>query len=596
MPTYHPDPPRLPTDLFGERDVLARLRVLPAEVHVFSRLKLLDEATNLDRELDFLLLHPALGLLLIEVKGGRIAFDGKTWSRVTREGPQPMRESPVEQLDAQQYTLLKTLARRAPGFMPQVTRFLALPHMDLEGRDFGPELPNLRILDAPKLARLPVALREGVHGGLTPETFAATDRARYCRIPDGRLPELAAALEPGLLPPPSLVDLWAEEGRLQDEAAETLLTHLAENLARGRFHLEGAPGSGKSLLGRRVAGVWASEGRKVLHIAFNRALVYATQTALDEAGLASQVDAATFHDFAVTQLHAASVPVEAGEDLQGFFDRQLPELLASSLDRIPERWDALVVDEGQDLDPAWVGSLTALLRHPNSDPVLLLEDPSQGLYRQVCHSLGVPWRLDLNLRQHPAIRRAVWESLPACGWGPPPEAPADGAVHFVKSRPEMWKDDLRKALDELAAVGLRPSQVLILAPHHPERSLGLKHGQQLGPWRLNTQRDWWEGEVADFVRIGTVHAFKGLEADVVVYLAPSGTKDHHAKLRYAALSRARHKVVVLEKAIPEPVRPEPAAVKPTPEPPAPRFDPKEALEGQRTALMEALRAARRKPR
>lgn len=595
MPTYHPDPPRLPADLHGEQDVLARLRVLPPGVHVFCRLKLLDETANRDRELDFLLLHPELGLVLIEVKGGRIAFDGQTWSRVAAGGLEPMRESPGAQLDAQQYLLLNTLKRRSPGFMPQLTRFLALPHMDLEGRDLGPDLPNLRILDKPKLARLPPALRAGVLGGLDAEAFAASERARYCRIPEARLPELVAALEPDLLPPPSLRETWAEEERLQDEAADTMLGHLAGNFAAGRFHLKGAPGSGKSLLGRRTAALWAAEGRKVLHIAYNRALVYATQTAMDQAGLTGRVDVATFHDFAVTQLHAAGLAPEAGDDLQGFFDRRLPEMLAANLDRVPDLWDALVVDEAQDLEPAWVQTLTRLLREPDQDPVLLLEDPSQGLYRQVAHNIGVPWRLDLNLRQHPAIRRAVWEALPQCGWGPPPEAPADGALHAVRSRPETWKEDLRRVLQELAEAGVGPAQALILAPHHPERSLGLRHGQLLGPWRLNTQRDWWEGEVADFVRIGTVHAFKGLEADVVVYLAPSTVKPHHPRLRYAALSRARRKAVVLEKAIPEPERAEPSAapIKVAEATPAPRFHAATAMEGQRTALLDALRAAKR---
>ena len=56
MPILHPDPPRIPPDLHSEREVLAALRMLPPEAHVFVRLRILDAEANKDRELDFLVL------------------------------------------------------------------------------------------------------------------------------------------------------------------------------------------------------------------------------------------------------------------------------------------------------------------------------------------------------------------------------------------------------------------------------------------------------------------------------------------------------------------------------------------------------------
>ncbi|MHB1046351.1 MAG: nuclease-related domain-containing protein [Thermoanaerobaculia bacterium] len=39
-------------------------------------------------EADFLVLHPYLGMLVLEVKGGRIVFDGRTgaWTSTARDG------------------------------------------------------------------------------------------------------------------------------------------------------------------------------------------------------------------------------------------------------------------------------------------------------------------------------------------------------------------------------------------------------------------------------------------------------------------------------------------------------------------------------
>jgi hypothetical protein len=69
MPTLHPDIPRIPGNLHSEQEVLAALRTLPPEAHVFARLAILDPGTNRDRELDFLVIHPDLGLVIVEVKG-----------------------------------------------------------------------------------------------------------------------------------------------------------------------------------------------------------------------------------------------------------------------------------------------------------------------------------------------------------------------------------------------------------------------------------------------------------------------------------------------------------------------------------------------
>ena len=106
--------------------------------------------------------------------------------------------------------------------------------------------------------------------------------------------------------------------------------------------------------------------------------------------------------------------------------------------------------------------------------------------------------------------------------------------------------------------GLEASQILILAPHRAQ-TLGIEDGETLGPWALNATPDWWEGDKTGQVRFGTVQGFKGLEADVVVYLAPAYRHQDGPRLRYTALSRARHRVVILEQALAEPVRPKEAA-------------------------------------
>lgn len=598
MPILHPAQPRLPAHLHSEQEVLAALRTLPPEAHVFARLSILDPETNRDREIDFLILHPELGIILVEVKGRGVEPHGDHWVRRRGDGVEEvLDEAPGAQLQAQQWALLRYLQQATPGFIPHVTRVLAMPALALRpDQALGPDLPACRLLTREKLTRTFVALREAVSGGEPWPAWRARPESRQHELRSDRMTDLIRVLTPGLLPSVPLAEHLAAEGRLQDAQSRFLLDHLAQNFSGGRFHVKGAPGSGKSLLARQTARLWAAEGRRVLVVAFNRALTYATQSALDDLIKRSQVNVFTYHDLAVTLLSGAQ-RLPSGEDTSDYFNRLLPdgmaELLAEAGDTTLPCWDALVVDEAQDLDPAWVKPLTRLLRHPDRDPILLLEDPAQSLFRQANHDLGQPWRLDLNLRQQPALRRASCLANPGCGWEARDGDDPDGVFRRVPSGPRTWQGDLAGELSLLAAEGVAPHQVMILAPHRPQ-TLKVEDGTPLGPWLVNTVSDWWEGTKADHVRFGTVQGFKGLEADVVIYLAPGYRRPDAPLLAYTAYSRARHRLIVLEKAVPQPVRPkpvEPLTSKTAALPVVPQI--RSFSDTERQNLMEALIAAKR---
>ena len=599
MPTLHPEPPRIPANMSAEREVLKALRTLPPEAHVFARLAILDPKTNRDRELDFLVIHPDLGLVIIEVKGRGVVPEGEHWTRRHPDGRvEVLAETPGEQLLAQQYSLLNFLQGALQGFVPKVTRVLAVPYLPIGDEDaLGPDLPACRVLTQNKLKGPYLALRAAVSGGQDWAAWKCTPEGYKHQARPDVLRGLLEVLTPKLLPPPTLHELLSEEGRLQDDAARTVLDHLASNFACGRFSVVGGPGSGKSLLARQTARLWAAEGRRVLMVAFNRALTYATQCALDDLVSTDQVSVSTYHDLAANLLAQAGCKPDNENDDQ-FFNHQLPDGLTALLSRpdaSSERWDALVVDEAQDLDPVWVKALLGLLNDPLRDPILVLQDPAQSLYREARHELGQPWRIDLSLRQHPALRRAACLAFPGCGWTPPEEVPDDGALNFLPSSPGNWRRDLEAQLHRLAEEGIEPQQVMVLSQRRPV-SLGLQDGDRLGPWELNAIPDWWQEEKAGQVRVGTVHAFKGLEADVVSYLAPAFTGPDVPRLAYTAYSRARHRLIVLERAIPKEERPREAPRAPAERPHVPPSlqapQVRTFSEVNRQSLLGALTAAR----
>lgn len=564
MPQLHPANPRIPPELYSEQEVLRALRTLPPEAHVFTRLCILDPERNEEREVDFLVIHPDLGLLIIEVKGKGVEPVGDHWVRHHPDGTtQVLKETPSEQLQAQQWALFRYLKKNLAGSVPQITRVLALPALPIsEDRSLGPDLPASRILTKSRLDQPFIALRAAVSGGIPWKSWIGTSESRQHNISEAKISKVIEFLTPGLMPVVPLVEVINAEGRLQDELARQVLDHLALNFSRGRFRVQGGPGSGKSLIARQTARIWASEGRRVLYLAYNKAITYATQCALDDLIQSGSVLVSTYHDFAVTLLSSTNC-LPQNSDLSEFFGNDVPtalaDLVVSTTFSPKERWDALVVDEAQDLEPSWILPLHRFLRNPEYDPVLLLEDPAQSIYRTTRHVLGQPWTLDLSLRQHPAIRRAVCMAYPECGWESTDVPDQDQAVRFVTSSTKSWRTDLANILNGLNEEGILPSDVMVLSPHRMQ-TLGIVDGETFGPWQANPIPDWWESEREGQFRFGTVHAFKGLESNVVIYLSPAYSHPVGRRLAYTAYSRARHRLIVLEQAIQKPRRPAPSAL------------------------------------
>ena len=66
----------------------------------------------------------------------------------------------------------------------------------------------------------------------------------------------------------------------------------------------------------------------------------------------------------------------------GFFERILPEALLAALDRLPRRFDAIVVDEGQDFLDSWWVPLMLSLADPEGGILYVFHDDNQKLYRR----------------------------------------------------------------------------------------------------------------------------------------------------------------------------------------------------------------------
>lgn len=181
----------------------------------------------------------------------------------------------------------------------------------------------------------------------------------------------------------------------------------------------------------------------------------------------------------------------------------------------------MIIDEGQDFDPAWVASLLPQLKEDGR--LYLLEDEAQRLYERDGFDLdgAVAVRCNDNFRS----RRAIVDVINALGL-------ADGTVEarspYVGEFPTFRAyDDERglcrktlAAVETLRGQGIPLADIVVLSARGHGRSLLLKEAKLgtlglrrfLGRYTADGEPVWSEGDLV----IESVHRFKGQSAMGVV--------------------------------------------------------------------------------
>ncbi|WP_454151571.1 ATP-binding domain-containing protein [Microbacterium lacticum] len=218
-------------------------------------------------------------------------------------------------------------------------------------------------------------------------------------------------------------------------------------------------------------------------------------------------------------------------------------------------YDFLVVDEAQDvaseanldfLDAMLVGGLSAgrmLLLGDFSNQNIFrsgLDDGRETIERRVP---GIaPIDLDTNCRN----RRAVGEwAEQASGRTGLCRAFRRGETHerAVEVRTYRTRDEQARLLDDavrqLRSEGFGPKDVVVLAPYR-DSAARRAIDERLSVSTLGTGiRD------RSYVRWGTIHEFKGMEAPAVILTDISGTSERLPNLIYAGATRAQDRLIVL---------------------------------------------------
>ena len=496
-----------------------------------------------DGEADFVVVHPERGALLLEVKGGRVGRDGASgkWRSVDHFGHVHPIHDPFAQAKASKHALLHKLQEH-PALRSSFIKLghgVVLPDSANPHTPLAPDAPSEITVFADDLDRIAERVDRMF-------TFWSGETLERMPLAPQFVPTLTQMLAPTFELRQPLGPALIEDDRQLLRLTEGQFGVLDMLSRQRRVVISGGAGTGKTLLALEKARRLAAEGFEILFTCFNRPLADHLRRS---AGDTDRLTIANFHQFCWQMGHDAGVPLPepgAGELPPGFFDTILPDALLTALDSLPaRRFDAIVVDEGQDFLESWWAPLQLCLADPGGGILYVFHDNNQQVYRRVAsfpeHMSEIVLHDNLrNTRRIHAATAKFYQGEPLHARGP-----EGREVEYVCAETAASVvHEVSRILHRLVRQeGVPASDVAVLCGSSTNGPL--KRGDRIGSFWTTTD------QVAEpqKVLLDSIRRFKGLERPVVIlagidHLPP----DEENALLYVGLSRARVHLAVVASA------------------------------------------------
>ena len=525
-----------------------------------------------DGQADFVVAHPDLGVCVIEVKGGTIHRDGRSgiWTSIDRHGESHSIRDPFEQAKRCMYSLRDTL-EATPEWPSQRVRFVrAVVFPDAAyGRRQVPEGPHEIVIDVADLDRLDERLRE-----IVAWWTSSTNEELGAGLTPTAMETLTAILARSFaIASPLVVEVNQDEQTFVQLSEQQFALSDFMRLQR-RALISGVAAAGKTMLSAEHARRLARQGLKVLVLCSDRGLANHLATTI---GRTAGLDVETFDGLQLRLMREAGISSPQPEG-RAWGKTNLPAILMRAVEAVRERYDALVVDEAEDILSVWWNPLLALLRGDQDEIVYVLGDDNQDLGDiGDADELGIVMPVEIPRFEMTQSRRTTksihafacrFYQTPTGSVTPVPLGPPGRRVvvkeyaDVDQTMPAMamhepsrqCRKQLGKVLHEIVIKGKVPSdEVVVLTPRADDSWLG---GQGSSRWAgafelvpaLSPDGVPAATPVKQTqVRLATISSFKGLELTVVVLAEIDGRipRDRFGTTVYIGATRARSHLAVV---------------------------------------------------
>ena len=539
---------------------------------------------------DFLVLHPARGLLVLEVKDWKIDtlrhMDKQHCTILTNAGHK-MVANPLEQVRQYAYIAVDMLKndpflRQSDGVhkgqlkfpygygvvFPNITRKqfeqgalqLVLPPSRVICRDEMVEDVEAEVLQQRLWNMFDVQFRFTL-------TMPDINRIRHHLFPEIRVQQGAINFESNQDVNGHIPDII----RVMDLQQE----QLARSMGEGHRVVHGVAGSGKTMiLAFRCAQLVQVLTKPILVLCYNATLAAHLRQMMMDRNIHHKVNVYHFHDWCGEQKRLYHLKVV--NDSRQYFERIVDTVIRGVEDGFVPRaqYGAVLIDEGHDFAPEWM-KLAVQMVDPDTNSLLVLYDDAQSIYRSnglgyTLSSVGVNARgrttiLKLNYRNTREILSFAYQfskdylnaedadddHVPLLA---PEAAGNSGPVPQVRGFNSEYEQsiDIAKQIQAWQNDAHDLSSIAVIIRHTRDATLIENALKKFGiPVQSLIDRDKRQtySQKQNAITLVTLHSCKGLEFDlaIVTGLGEMPNEREAAKefrLMYVGMTRAKRELIV----------------------------------------------------
>lgn len=486
-------------------------------------------------EIDFVIICE-YGIACLEIKGGAVSCNNGMWSFTDRYGNiNTKAEGPFEQVISAMFSLRKRIqAQFSNRFKIKNVNFACgVIFPDIEFKYAGQSIIQEVIFDL-RYSQNEITNYIKSIFGYWQERNPRVNERNVTALSKSNIDSIKDFLRGDFGFVPSLNEHINEiERRLLrlTEEQYNILDALSQN---DRIMIEGAAGTGKTILAVEYAKRQASTGNRTLLLVYNKNLSASLVQHENE-----MLKISHFHG-----LISNYIPITSGSN--DYFERELPELFFERLcSGDIAKYDVIVIDEAQDLlKPVFVMCIDELIKGGVADGKwCLFYDRNQNLFNSEMNEgldylAGyniVKWTLQYNCRNTKPIglTNSLITHFPAAKIL---KEDGDNVEYISYSSEKEFAKKLGTLIKKFKANTLNLNDIVLLSPCSYEntiisKSKALEHICEVS--KLNCVAE-------NSVLFSTIQGFKGLESKVVILTdIDKINPEHFEKLLYTGISRAK---------------------------------------------------------
>ena len=507
---------------------------LPDEYAVFHSYPWLRPARDLtlrEGEADFIILHQSYGMLVVEAKGGLIDYQAPLWKRKVGRRWEVIKD-PLEQAKRNMHKLNEIVEAACDGDVLFARDYAygycaAFPTHDYNGRVPHNADPAIIIArsDMENLSEKIELAFQSWNRGKPP-----MENRKFTKLVNALLPEFK-------LFRPVTVSLQEHLAQIKELTKGQI--EFFRNLKSDRVYVDGVAGSGKTYLAMDRAKHFAQSSNTLL-VCYNKELALwwrehffgnrdQVSGSITEGSTDGRLTILWFHSLASRVAKEGNIPFEVPDNYvakQEFYREKAAGIIEQAAMVIDDhsvfRFDAIVLDEGQDFHPAWWDCLNyCLLKKDAKGTFYAFADPIQSLWEWADAKPEIPFQATLTLEKNCRNTRAIAISssniiklesdfLERSPIGLKPNISRPPSIESAKG---VLTQTVKKLVEEQ---GVTLNEIALIGP----KSFGngsLGNMEEVAGVPLTDSTVTWREKKG--VLVTTARAFKGLEADAVIVLS-----------------------------------------------------------------------------